>query len=154
MPEFPHTLDVEAVLTSPDKPFEHVHVVDRKRKRGSLMEEEISVFTDMTKAVKEVTTSIRESKTPDVHPDLYNTIMKQGDFSDEALMEAMSHLLDNKTQGVLGLLPWKMPTGCSGSGACWTSTTTRACYWLPRAWSWMAMAMTTTTTTMMYILCS
>jgi hypothetical protein len=71
MPEYPGTSDVEAVLDGPDKPFEHVPMLDRKRKRGSLMEEEISVFTSMTEAVKEVATAIRESKVVDVHPDLY-----------------------------------------------------------------------------------
>ncbi|KAE8768802.1 Kelch-like protein 5 [Hordeum vulgare] len=54
----------------------------------------------MTKAVKEVATAIRESKTLEIHPDLYNTVMEQDGFSDEALMAALSHLLDNKAEGV------------------------------------------------------
>ncbi|XBH55576.1 hypothetical protein VPH35_077640 [Triticum aestivum] len=36
----------------------------------------------------------------DVHPDLYGAVMTHGGFSDEALMAALSHLLDNKAQGV------------------------------------------------------
>ena len=105
MPDFPGTPDVE-VLDGPDKPFmrpfdkpfDPVH--DRKRKRGGLMEEEINVFCSMTEAVKEVATTIRECKPLDVHPNLYGAVMTQGGFSDEALMAALSHLLDNKAQGV------------------------------------------------------
>lgn len=84
-----------AVLDGLEKPFEHVRVLYRKRKRGGLMEDEISVFTSMTKDVKEVSTVIRESKTLDVHAD-----MEQGGFSNEALMAVLSHLLDNKAEGV------------------------------------------------------
>ena len=72
MPEYPGIPDIEAVLNGPDKPFEHVPMVNRKRKRGGLMEEEISVFTSMTEAMKEVSTTIRESNSVDVHPDMYN----------------------------------------------------------------------------------
>ncbi|KAI4993667.1 hypothetical protein ZWY2020_007980 [Hordeum vulgare] len=105
MPDFHATPDVE-VIDGPDKhfekpfdkPFDPVH--DRKRKRGDLMEEEINVFCSMTEAVKEVATAIRECKPLDVHPDLYGVVMTQGGFSDEALMAALSHLLDNKAQGV------------------------------------------------------
>ncbi|KAE8791663.1 Kelch-like protein 5 [Hordeum vulgare] len=103
--DFHATPDVE-VIDGPDKhfekpfdkPFDPVH--DRKRKRGDLMEEEINVFCSMTEAVKEVATAIRECKPLDVHPDLYGVVMTQGGFSDKALMAALSHLLDNKAQGV------------------------------------------------------
>ena len=64
------------------------------------MEEEINVFCSMTEAVKEVATTIREFKPLDVHPDLYGAVMTQGGFSDESLMAALNHLLDNKAQGV------------------------------------------------------
>ncbi|KAF6990684.1 hypothetical protein CFC21_007854 [Triticum aestivum] len=105
MSYFPGTPDVE-VLDGPDKPatkpfdktFNPFH--DRKRKRGGLMEEEINVFCSMTETVKEVATAIRECKPLGVHPGLYGTVMTQGGFSDEALMAALSHLLDNKAQGV------------------------------------------------------
>ncbi|KAI5011768.1 hypothetical protein ZWY2020_013905, partial [Hordeum vulgare] len=98
MPDFPATLDVE-VIDGPEKhfkkPFENPFdpVDDRKRKRGGLMEEEINEFCSMTEAVKEVATAITECKPLYVHPDLYG-------FSDEALMATLSHLLDNKAQGV------------------------------------------------------
>ncbi|KAE8802978.1 Histone-lysine N-methyltransferase SUVR5 [Hordeum vulgare] len=77
MSEFPDTQDSKEVLDAPDKPFEHVAMVDRKRKRGNVMEEEISVFTSMTGAVKEVAIAMRESKSLDVHPHMYTTIMDQ-----------------------------------------------------------------------------
>ena len=105
MPDFPGTPEVK-VLDGPDKTFEKPFDKpcdpghDRKRKRGGLMEEEINDFCSMTEAVKEVATSIRECKPLDVHPDLYGAVMTQGGFSDEALMAALSHLLDNKAQGV------------------------------------------------------
>ena len=54
----------------------------------------------MTEAVKEVAIAIRESKSVDVHPDLYIAVMKQGGFILEALMAALSHLMDNMAQGV------------------------------------------------------
>ncbi|KAI4999564.1 hypothetical protein ZWY2020_004153 [Hordeum vulgare] len=105
MPDFPAIPDVE-VIDGPDKnfekpfdkPFAPVH--DRKRKRGGLTKEEINVFCSMSEAVKEVATTIMECKPLDVHPDMYGAVMTQGGFSDEALMEALSHLLDNKDQGV------------------------------------------------------
>ncbi|KAF6990554.1 hypothetical protein CFC21_007725 [Triticum aestivum] len=101
MPDFPGTPDVE-VLDGPEKPFnkpfDPIH--DRKRKRGILMEEVINVFCSMTEAVKEVAIAIRECKPLDVHPDMYGAVMTQGGFSDEALMAALNHLLDNKAHGV------------------------------------------------------
>lgn len=100
MPEFPDTHESGTILDGPGTVFEHILVLDRKRKRGSLMEEEISVLTSMTEVVKEVATAIRESKSIDVHPDIYIIVMDQGDSSQEALMDALSHLLDNKAQGV------------------------------------------------------
>lgn len=45
-------------------------------------------------------TTIRECKPLDVHPHMYGVVMTQGGFSDDALMAALNHLLDNKAQGV------------------------------------------------------
>ena len=59
--------------------------------------EEISVFASMTEVVKEVAIVIRSL---DVHSELYTAFMDKGDSSQEALMDALSHLLDNKNQGV------------------------------------------------------
>ena len=74
------------------------------------MEEEINVFCNMNEAVKEVATTIKECKPLDIHPDLYGVVMTQGGFSDEAVMAALSHLLDNKAMAdahrVLWLRSW------------------------------------------------
>lgn len=99
--EYQGTLEPETiVLDGHDKDGDHVPVLDRKRKRGALMEDKLSIFTNMIQAVKEVASAIRESKPVDVQPDLYNTVMDQGGFSPEALMVTLSYLLDNKAQGV------------------------------------------------------
>ncbi|KAE8777263.1 Translational activator GCN1 [Hordeum vulgare] len=105
MRDFPVTPGVEVIdghdkhFEKPlDKPFDPVH--DRKRKRGGLMEEEIYEFCSMTEAVNEVATTIMECKPLDIHPHLYGAVMTQGGFNDEALMAALSHLLDNKAEGV------------------------------------------------------
>jgi hypothetical protein len=82
MPDYPYTQESETI------------VLDRKRR--DLVEDELSVFTNMFEAVKEVGTAIRDRKPVDVHPDLYTIVMGQGSFSLEALMAALSHLLDNK----------------------------------------------------------
>ena len=102
MPEYPDTQESDTInVDAPEKDGEHVPVLDRKRKRAGFMEEELSVFSSMTEAVKEVATAISESKSVDVvHPKLYNAIMDQIGFSLEALMVALSHLLENKAQGV------------------------------------------------------
>ena len=41
-----------------------------KRKRGGLADVELSVFSSMTNNIKEVATTIRESKPVDVYPSL------------------------------------------------------------------------------------
>ncbi|XP_073357761.1 uncharacterized protein [Aegilops tauschii subsp. strangulata] len=97
MPEYPDTQESDTInVDAPEKDGEHVHVLDRKRKRAAFMDEEFSVFSSMTEAVKEVATAIRESKSVDVHPELYDAVMEQIGFNPEALMVALSHLLDNK----------------------------------------------------------
>lgn len=49
--------------------------------------------------------------------------MDQGAFSQEALMAILSHLLDNKAQGV-GFVAMGNAIGCYGLGPGWASTTT------------------------------
>ena len=71
-----------------------------KRKRGALGDDEIQALASMTEAVKEVAQAIRESKPTDMHPDLYTAVMDAVGFTEDALMVALSHLVDNKVQGV------------------------------------------------------
>ena len=54
----------------------------------------------MTKVVKKVVIAIRESKRVDVHPYVYNYVMDATMFTKESLVVAMSHLLENKVQGI------------------------------------------------------
>jgi hypothetical protein len=54
----------------------------------------------MTEAVKDVAQAIRENKPTDVHPDLYKAIMDVLEYSPDALMAALNHLVDHKAQGV------------------------------------------------------
>ncbi|XBI60583.1 hypothetical protein VPH35_041498 [Triticum aestivum] len=101
MPNYPDTQESDTInVDAPEKDGEHIPVLGRKRKREGLMEEELSVFSSMIEAVKEVATAIRESKSVEVHPELYSAVMEQIGLSLEALMVALSHLLDNKAQGV------------------------------------------------------
>jgi hypothetical protein len=70
-----------------------------KRKRSMLSEEDMLVFTGMTDAVNNVADAIRSTKVEDSHPDLYEAVMFMPGFTDDALMAAYGHLLDNKAQG-------------------------------------------------------
>jgi hypothetical protein len=67
-----------------------------KRGRCMLSEEDIIVMTGMTGAVKEVAAAIGETKVEDSHPKLYDVVMFMPGFSEEALLAAYSHMLDNK----------------------------------------------------------
>ena len=53
-------------------------------------------MSSMTSAVNNVAEAIRETKVDDSHPDLYEAMMFMPGFSDEALIVAYSHLLDNR----------------------------------------------------------
>jgi hypothetical protein len=64
-----------------------------------LSEEDMLVFTGMTDAVNNVADAIRSTKVEDSHPDLYEAVMFMLGFTDDALMAAYGHLLDNKAQG-------------------------------------------------------
>jgi hypothetical protein len=70
-----------------------------KRKRSVLSEEDNLVLSNMTDAVKDVAAAIRETKVEVIHPDLYGAVMYMPGFTEEALICAFSHLVDNKAQG-------------------------------------------------------
>jgi hypothetical protein len=67
-------------------------VVGNKRKRSVLADEDVVLFTGMADA-------IRSTKVEDSHPELYAAVMYVPGFTDEALMCAYGHLLDNKALG-------------------------------------------------------
>ncbi|KAJ1292229.1 hypothetical protein BS78_02G375900 [Paspalum vaginatum] len=70
-----------------------------KRKRSFLSEEDCLMLTSMTDAVNNVAEAIRDTKVVEVHLELYGDVMDMPGFTEEALIVAFSHLLDNKAQG-------------------------------------------------------
>lgn len=70
-----------------------------KRKRAVFTEEDIVVFNNMIDTMKDVAFAIHETKVEIMHPDLYGAVMYMSRFSEEALIVAYSHQLDNKPQG-------------------------------------------------------
>ncbi|KAE8783651.1 Histone-lysine N-methyltransferase SUVR5 [Hordeum vulgare] len=97
IPDYLETQESNTInIDAPQKDGEHVPMVHKKRKRAGFMEEELTIFNIITQTVKEVAITIRESKTVDFHPEPYDTVMEQGGFSPEALMVALSHMLDKK----------------------------------------------------------
>jgi hypothetical protein len=89
----------------------------------------------MTEAVKDVVQAIRENKPTDVHLDLYKAVMDVLDYSPDALMVALNHLVDHKAQGVtfVAMADSHRPSG-SGTACPRTTSIYSAC---PRAlWGW------------------
>ncbi|KAK3165142.1 hypothetical protein QOZ80_1AG0029430 [Eleusine coracana subsp. coracana] len=70
-----------------------------KRRRTAMTEEDSVVLCSMTEAVKDVAAAIRETKVEAFNPELYGAVMYMPGFSEEALICAFSHLVDNKAQG-------------------------------------------------------
>ena len=68
----------------------------RKRKRPYFSEEEVLTMTNMTDTVNYVANALRETGPAHVDADLYHAMMDMPGFSEEALIVAFSHLLDNK----------------------------------------------------------
>jgi hypothetical protein len=87
------------IIDGPDKPF-LAPPAGVKRKRGALAEDELQAFTCMTEAIKNVAQAIRENKPTDVHLDLYKAIMDVIEYSPNALMTALNHLVNHKAQGI------------------------------------------------------
>jgi hypothetical protein len=83
------------IIDGSDKPFP-APPAGGKRKRGALAEDELMAFTSMTKAVKDVAQAIRENKPIDVHPELYKAVMDVLEYSPDALMAVLNHLVDHK----------------------------------------------------------
>nr|AKU37074.1 aluminium-activated citrate transporter [Hordeum vulgare] len=85
-----HPKDVEFLNTFIENynQIQHIFSFGMEEEEGRLVEEEISVFSSMIKVVKEVATTIRESETLDVHPDLYSAIMEQGQMVCDVRREA------------------------------------------------------------------
>ena len=78
---------------APEKPYAG------KRKRGAFTYDELLAFTNMTVAVRDVAQAIRDNKPTNMHPELYNSVMDMVDFTEEAIIAALGHLLNHKGQG-------------------------------------------------------
>ena len=72
----------------------------RKTKRACFSEEEVLIMTNMTNAVNNVANALRETGPAHVDADLYHAVMDMPGFSEEALIVAFSHLLDNKAKAI------------------------------------------------------
>jgi hypothetical protein len=84
------------IINGPDKPS---HAPRGKRKRGALVEDELQAFSSITEVVRDVAQVIGDKKPVDMHPDLYHAVMSIVEFSQEALMASLGHLIDHKPQG-------------------------------------------------------
>ncbi|KAK3163290.1 hypothetical protein QOZ80_1AG0001740 [Eleusine coracana subsp. coracana] len=69
-----------------------------KRRRTAMTEEDSVVLCSMTEAVKDVVAAIRETKVEAFNPELYGAVIYMPGFSEEALICAFFHLVDNKAQ--------------------------------------------------------
>ena len=70
-----------------------------KRKRGNFSEEEMLMMTNMTDAINNVASTLRETRPAHVDPDLYLAVMEMAGFTTEALIVDYTYLLENKTLG-------------------------------------------------------
>ena len=73
--------------------------VGGKRQRACFSEDEMLLMTNMTDVVNNVANALRETEPAHVDADLYHAMMDMPGFTEEALIVAFSHLLDNKAQG-------------------------------------------------------
>ena len=67
-----------------------------KIKRGNFSEEEMLMMTNMTDAVNNVASTLRETRSAHVDPDLYLAVMGMPGFITEALIVVYTYLLENK----------------------------------------------------------
>ena len=70
-----------------------------KRKRGNFSEEEMLMMTNMTDAINNVASTLRETRSAHVDPDLYLTVREMPGFTTEALIVSYTYLLKNKALG-------------------------------------------------------
>ncbi|KAK3162073.1 hypothetical protein QOZ80_1BG0084990 [Eleusine coracana subsp. coracana] len=76
-----------------------VPIAGADRKRVAFTDDDTVALNNMTDAVKDVAAAIRETKVELLNPDLYGAVMYQPGFTEEALICAFSHLVDNRAQG-------------------------------------------------------
>ena len=70
--------------------------VGGKGKRAYFSEKEVLMMANMTDVVNTVANALRKTSPAHVDVDMYNVVMDMPRFSEEALIIAFTHLLDNK----------------------------------------------------------
>jgi hypothetical protein len=76
----------------------HAACTGQKRKRAAMSPDEELVLTNMTDIVNIVANALLVTGPEQVHPDLYHAVILTPGFSEEALIAAFTHLLDNNAQ--------------------------------------------------------
>jgi hypothetical protein len=67
-----------------------------KRKRGNFTEDEVLLLTNMSDAVRDVASALRETRAGHVDPDLCLAVLEMPGFTTEALIFVYTYLLENK----------------------------------------------------------
>jgi hypothetical protein len=70
--------------------------VGGKRKRRNFTEDEMVLLTNMSDAVRDVASALRETGAAHVDPYLYLAMLEMEGFTTEALIVAYTYLLENK----------------------------------------------------------
>ncbi|TVU44810.1 hypothetical protein EJB05_04269, partial [Eragrostis curvula] len=96
--EYPRTCDMPRSAES-SKTHESSKDVPANPKRRRVSEEDASLMIGMTAAVKDVAEAFTKPVKDNMYRDLYNATMEIPGFTEEALMFALSHMLENKPQG-------------------------------------------------------
>jgi hypothetical protein len=73
--------------------------VGSKRMRSMLTEEDALVLSSVIDVVNTFLEAICSTKVDEMHPNLYSAVMFMPRFTEEALIVAFSHLVNNKAQG-------------------------------------------------------
>ena len=73
-------------------------VVGGKRKRGNFSEDEMLMLTNMSDAVNNIDSALRETGLAHVDVDVYLVVMEMPSFTKEALIVAYTYLLNNKAK--------------------------------------------------------
>uniref|UniRef100_A0A0A9CCC8 Uncharacterized protein n=1 Tax=Arundo donax TaxID=35708 RepID=A0A0A9CCC8_ARUDO len=85
---------------SEDKEKETSSVSGNKRKRVVISEDEALVFIGMTNAVKDMAGAIKATIHAEAHPDVYNAVMTLPSFTEDAILDALEWLYNNKAQSL------------------------------------------------------
>jgi hypothetical protein len=85
------------IIDGPDKP---PPAPGGKRKRGGLAEDELQAFNSMTGAIKDVAQAFRDNKPTNVHPDFYKAVIDVLEYSPDAPIVVLNHLVDHKAKGI------------------------------------------------------